>query len=68
MIEINTIKMVDQAKSLGVIIDERLTWDEHFRLVKGSKTTEKYFSTIPALQCVLCSLRESSALWRRYLG
>ena len=29
------IKQVSQAKSLGIIIDENLTWDEHFRRVKG---------------------------------
>ena len=28
-------KKVGQAKSLGIIIDENLTWDEHFRRVKG---------------------------------
>ena len=27
--------MVGQAKSLGIIIDENLAWDEHFRRVKG---------------------------------
>ena len=30
MLDDKDIKKVDKAKSLGVIIDERLTWDEHF--------------------------------------
>ena len=54
---------VDQVKSLGIIIDENLTWDEQY-----TKMTEKYFTAISALQCVLCSCRESSALWRGCLG
>ena len=29
------IKKVGQAKSLGIIIDESLTWDEQYRRVKG---------------------------------
>ena len=33
------IKKVSQAKSLGIIIDESLTWDEHFRRVKGKMST-----------------------------
>ena len=29
------IKKVGQAKSLGIIIDENLTWDEQFRRVRA---------------------------------
>ncbi len=29
------IKKVDQTKSLGIIIDENLTWNEQFRHVEG---------------------------------
>ena len=29
------IKGVDKAKSLGVIIDEKLNWEEHFRPTKS---------------------------------
>ena len=29
------IKKVDQVKSLGIIIDENLTWDEQYKRVKG---------------------------------
>ena len=35
MLDGKDIIKIDQAKSLCVIIDKRLTWDEHFRLVKG---------------------------------
>ena len=76
MLDGSDIKKIDQVKSLGVIIDEKLTWDEHFKHVKrqnecwpfGSKTAEKYFTTISVLQCYSCSGRESPAVWRRYFG
>ena len=35
MMEGSNIKRVDQAKSLGITIDEKLTWDGHIRRVKG---------------------------------
>ena len=35
MLDGSNIKRVDQAKSLGITIDEKLTWDEHLRRVKG---------------------------------
>ena len=35
MLDGSNIKRVDQAKSLGITIDEKLTGDEHLRRVKG---------------------------------
>ena len=37
MLKLNNsdIKRVDKTKSLGVIVDEKLNWDEHFKPTKG---------------------------------
>ena len=35
MLDSKDITKLDQAKYLGVIMNKRLTWDEHLRLVKG---------------------------------
>ena len=59
MLKLNNsdIKRVDKTKSLGVIVDEKLNWDEQFKRTKGKmsgglaalKKFEKCRSTIPTL-------------------
>ena len=51
------IKRVDKTKSLGVIVDEKVNWEEQFKRTKdkmsGSlaalKTIEKYHSTVSSM-------------------
>ncbi len=57
------IKRVGKAKSLGVIVDEKLNWDKHFQRAKSKmsggiaalKKVEKCHSTIPTVECILCT-------------
>ena len=62
------IKRVKKTKSLGVIVDERLNWEEQFKTVKGkvhggltSLKVEKHPPTISVEQCISCSCRKSHA-------
>ena len=69
------IKKVDQAKSLGIIIDKNLTWDEQYKRVKGKmsaglsalKRLKNILLQSQLCSVLLCSCRESPALWRRHL-
>ena len=36
MLDGSDITKVDQVKSLGIIIDENLTWDEQYKRIKGN--------------------------------
>ena len=45
------IKRVDKAKSLGVIIDEKLNWNEQFRRTKG--TTSRGLAALKKLKNVI---------------
>ena len=51
------IKRVNKTKSLGVIVDEKLNWDDQFKRIKGKmsgglaalKKIEKCLSAIPTV-------------------
>ena len=55
----SNMKKVGQAKSLDIIIDENLTWDEHFRRLKGKMSAglsalKRLKNTLPQFQ--LCDV------------
>ena len=59
MLDVSDIKRVDQAKSLGITIDEKITWGEHLRRVKGKMSdglsaVKRLKSILPQSQ--LCSV------------
>ena len=70
------IKRVKKTKSLGVIVDEGLNWEEQFKTVRGKvrggltslKKPEKHPPAISVKQCISCSYRKSHAICGCYLG
>ena len=70
------IKRTKKTKSLGVIVDEGLNWEQHFKVVKGKvrgglsslKKLKNPCATKTTRQCISSPYRKSFAVCKCYLG
>ena len=78
MLNNSEIKRAKKTKSLGVIIDERLSWEQHFKVVKGKvrgglSSLKKLKNLVPQKQLdnvyralIESHLRYANVIWGQY--